>query len=36
MGYESRLFIIKRNVCEIGDGVWVSGQKLAEDRKSVV
>lgn len=30
MGYESRLFIIKRNVCEIGDGVWVSGHKLAE------
>ena len=30
MGYESRLFIIKRNEYEIGDGTWISGQKLAE------
>ena len=30
MGYESRLFIIKRNVYEIGDSIWISGQKLAE------
>lgn len=30
MGYESRLFIIKRNEYEIGDSIWISGQKLAE------
>lgn len=29
MGYESRLFIIKRNCYDIG-GDWISGQKLAE------
>lgn len=30
MGYESRLFIIKRNESKIGNRIWVTGQKLAE------
>ena len=28
MGYESRLFIIKRNESKIGDGIWISGSPI--------